>query len=104
MSAESNLADRVRHHRERLGLTQQRLAELATYTNHALVIEAPYADFLNPKKIHHYSLSFCATVIAELYALHPDLRIVFCANRKLANEWTRHYFSAVRNLAHNPGG
>ncbi len=80
----------------------QRLAELATHANHALVIEAPYADFLNSKKVHHYTPGFCASAIAELYALHPNLRIVFCANRKVANEWTRHYFSAVWNLDHDP--
>ena len=76
----------------------QRLAELATYDNHALVVEASYADFLNPKKVHHYTASFCARAIAELYVLHPNLRIIFCANRKVANEWTRHYFAAVWNL------
>ena len=76
----------------------QKLAELATYHNHALVIEAPYADFLNPKKIHHYSSGFCARAVGELYALHPNLRIVFCSNRKVANEWTRQYFAAVWNL------
>jgi hypothetical protein len=76
----------------------QRLAELAAQENHALVIEAPYADFLNSKKIHHYTPSFCARAIAELYALHPTLRMVFCANRKVANEWTRHFFTAVWNL------
>jgi len=76
----------------------QRLAELATHDNHALVIEAPYADFLNHKKVHHYTPGFCAKAIAELYALHPNLRIVFCANRKVANEWTRHFFTAVWNL------
>lgn len=76
----------------------QRLVELATYDNHTLVIEAPYADFLNPKKVHHYSPSFCARAIGELYALHPNLRVVFCANRKIANEWTRQYFAAVWNL------
>ena len=76
----------------------QRLAELAAQHNHALVIEASYADFLNPKKVHHYSPSFCAKVIAELYALHPTLRIVFCASRKAANEWTRHFFTAVWGL------
>lgn len=76
----------------------QRLAELASYPNHALAVEAPYSDFLNPKKVHHYSPSYCARVIGELYALHPRLRIVFCANRKLANEWTRQYFAAVWNL------
>ncbi len=26
----------------------QKLAELTTHNNHAMVIEAPYADFLNP--------------------------------------------------------
>jgi len=76
----------------------QRLAELATYDNHALVIEAPYADFLNPKKVHHYTAGFCAKAIAQLYALHSNLRIVFCANRKVANEWTRQFFTAVWNL------
>ncbi len=76
----------------------QRLAELAAQDNHALVIEAPYVDFLNPKKVHHYNPGFCAKAIAELYALHPHLRIVFCANRKVANEWTRHFFAAVWGL------
>ena len=76
----------------------QKLTELAAQNNHALVIEAPYADFINPKKVHHYTATFCARVIAELYALHPNLRIVFCANRKVANEWTRHFFQAVWSL------
>jgi hypothetical protein len=76
----------------------QRLAELAAQDNHVLVVESPYSDFLNPKKVHHYNPSFCAQAIAELYALHPRLRIVFCANRKIANEWTRHFFAAVWSL------
>ena len=76
----------------------QRLAELAARQNHALVIEASYADFLNPKKVHHYTPSFCAKAIAELHALHPALRIVYCANRKAANEWTRSYFTALWGL------
>lgn len=73
----------------------QCLSELVMHEHHALVVEALYADFLNPRKVHHYTPGFCARAIAELYALHPRLRIVFCANRKMANEWTRHYFSAV---------
>jgi hypothetical protein len=76
----------------------QRLAELATRQNHALVIEASYTDFLNPKKLHHYTPGFCAKAIAELHALHPTLRIVYCANRKAANEWTRSYFVALWGL------
>ncbi|MBI2832511.1 MAG: ERCC4 domain-containing protein [Chloroflexi bacterium] len=79
----------------------QRLAELATYQYHALVIEAPYSDFLNPKKVKYYTPSFCAQAIGELYALHPKLRIVFCANRKVANQWTQHYFSAIARHSGN---
>ncbi|MBN2238169.1 MAG: ERCC4 domain-containing protein [Dehalococcoidales bacterium] len=76
----------------------QRLAELAVQDNHAMVIEAAYADFLNPKKVHHYNPGFCAKAIAEMFAFHPNLRIIFCSNRKTANEWTRNFFSVVHNL------
>jgi len=80
-------------------ILHQALTELATYKYNALVIEAPYADLLNPKKVHHYTPGFCARAIAELHALHPGLRIVFCANRKTANHWAVHYLSAVWALA-----
>ena len=76
----------------------QRLTELAARRHSALVIEASYADFLNPAKVRPYNAQFCAQAIAELYALHPTLRIVFCANRKAANEWARHFFSALWDL------
>ena len=76
-------------------LLHQQLLELATYEHHALVVEAPYEDFLTTKKVHHLTPAFCAAAIAELYAAHPALRMVFCANRKTANEWTRNYFAAV---------
>jgi hypothetical protein len=73
----------------------QRLLELASQEQHAFVVEAPYEDFVDPKKTRPYSASFCAAAIAQLYATHPRLRIVFCTNRKTANEWTRNYFAAV---------
>jgi hypothetical protein len=76
----------------------QQVAELTSHRYHALVVEAPYADFMNPRKVHHYSTAFCVRAIAELYALHPGLRVVFCANRKVANEWTRHYFAAIAGV------
>lgn len=84
----------------KMPVLHQQLAELATYQNNALVIEALYADFLNPAKVHHYTASFCAKAIGELHALHPNLRIIYCSNRKVANEWTRHYFTAVWNTRH----
>ena len=37
----------------------QRLAELATYGNHALGLEAPYADFLDHKKVQLLYQSDC---------------------------------------------
>ena len=76
-------------------ILHQKVMELVTYEHRALVVEAPYVDFLNPKRVHHYTPAFCAKAIAQLYALHPGLRIVFCANRKTANQWALHYFSAV---------
>jgi hypothetical protein len=76
----------------------ERLLELSTYEHNALVVEAPYEDFLNPAKLHHYSASFCAAAIADLYALHPGLRVVFCANRKTANQWTAAFFAAVAHI------
>ena len=77
----------------------QRLLELTACEHHALVVEAPYEDFLDSRKVHHYTPTFCAAAIAEFYATHPRLRIIFCANRKTANEWTRNYFAAVWSLA-----
>jgi hypothetical protein len=81
----------------------QRLLELSAYEQHALVVEAPYEDFLDTRKVHHYTPAFCAAAIAELYAAHPRLRVVFCANRKTANEWTRNYFAAVWALVSESG-
>ena len=79
-------------------IVHQRMLELSAYEHNALVIEAPYEDLLNPKKVHHFSASFCAAAIAELHALHPRLKIVFCANRKTANQWTASFFAAVCSL------
>jgi len=76
-------------------LLHQRLLELETYEHHALVVEAPYEHFLDSSRVHHYTPSYCAAAIAQLYADHPALRVVFCANRKTANAWTRSYFAAL---------
>lgn len=79
----------------RMPVFHQQLGELSTYKNSALVIEANYSDFLKPEKLKFYNPSFSAKAIAELYALHPKLTIVFAGNRKLANEWTLRFFSAI---------
>jgi hypothetical protein len=79
----------------KLNVFHQSLAELAQVEQHALVVEAPYADFLKPKKVHHFSPTFCAKAIAEIHASHPTLRVVFVESRKLAIEWTLRFFAAI---------
>lgn len=75
----------------------QKLTELESYDNSALVIEANYSDFLNPKKLKYISSVFVKKAIAELFAFHPGLKIVFAGTRKLANEWAIKYFSSIKS-------
>ncbi|MCD6454345.1 MAG: ERCC4 domain-containing protein [Candidatus Aminicenantes bacterium] len=80
-----------------LAVFYQKLAELESYKNSALVIEANYSDFLSSKKIKYYTPSFCAKVFAEISALFPNLKIIFAGNRKLAREWTLRFFVAINS-------
>ena len=75
----------------------QKLGELEAYTHSALVVEANYSDFLNPKKLSFYTPTFMAKVLAEFSALHPKTNIIFAGNRKLANEWTLRFFEAIES-------
>jgi len=79
----------------RMPVLHQRLGELEAYRYSALVIEANYGDFLNPKKLKFYTPSFTSKALAEIQALHPDLKIIFAGNRKLAREWTLRFFTAI---------
>ena len=92
---ERKTLDNLLHDFGVMPVLHQRMLELATHPFNALVIEAPYEDLLNPAKVHHFSASFCAAAIGELYAVHPRLRIVFCANRKTANLWAQSFFAAI---------
>jgi len=80
----------------RMPLLHQALGELESYRHAALVIEANYADFLDPKKLRFYTPSFTAKALAEIQALHPNLIIIFAGNRKLGREWTLRFFSAIQ--------
>lgn len=73
----------------------QRLGEMEAYKYPAVVVEAMYADFLNPDKLKFYAPSFAAKVIAEIHVFHPKINIVFAGNRKLANQWALRFFSAI---------
>lgn len=83
-----------------LQLLHQQFAELATYPHASLVIEAQYADFLDPKRITPWSAAHIGRVLAELAALHPELPVIYAGNRKFANQWALGFFEAVsRKLA-----
>ena len=74
----------------------QSLADLAGHDAAAVVIEAQYADFLDPKRLAgRWPPAFLARALGEIAALHPKLPVVFAGNRKLANLWTERYFQAV---------
>ncbi len=81
----------------RLPAFHQKLTELESYDNSALVIEANYSDFLNPKKMKYVSAEFAKKAIGEIFAFHPQLKIVFAGTRKLANEWAIKYFSSIKS-------
>jgi hypothetical protein len=71
------------------------LADLARYDCAALVVEAQYADFLDPRRLEgRWPAAFVAKAIAEITALHPRLPVIFAGNRKLANQWVYRFFEA----------
>lgn len=71
------------------------LADLARYDHAAVVVEAQYADFLDPRRLEgRWPPAFVAKAIAEMTALHPNLPVIFAGNRKLANQWAYRFFDA----------
>ncbi len=78
-----------------LRVLHQKLGELATFPNPALVVEANYADFLKPEKTRPLGARYCTRALAEVAVLHPALPVVYAGARKLANAWTHAFFQAV---------
>ncbi len=73
------------------------LNELATYPYKALILESPYSDFLNPKKISPYRASYIADIISDITVCFPQIQIVFCDNRKFAQEWLLRWFLRINS-------
>jgi hypothetical protein len=74
----------------------QQLADLTSHEPAALVIEADYRDFLDPRRLKgRWPPAHLARVFAEVAALHPRLPLIFAGNRALANAWTDRFFRAV---------
>jgi hypothetical protein len=68
------------------------LAELATVERAALVVEDRYAAIF---KLAHVSPGFIADLLGALQVRYPQVPMVFCDNRTLAEEWTFRYLGAA---------
>lgn len=79
------------------------LADLSRVERGALVVEAQYADFLNDKRLDgRWPATHVARALAELSVMHPRLPVVYAGSRKLANQWTQRFFTAVATHSGNP--
>jgi hypothetical protein len=68
------------------------LAELAALPRAAVVIEAGYSRVLAVKYVRAATV---ADGLAELQIRWPNVPIVHCETRKLAEEWTYRYLAAA---------
>jgi ERCC4-type nuclease len=69
------------------------LAELAALPRAAVVVEDRYSQVFALERVRP---SVIADGLAELQVRWPNVPIVFCENRKLAEEWTYRYLAAAR--------
>ena len=68
------------------------LAELSAVTRAAVVVEDRYSQIFVQ---HLVRPAIVADALAELQVRFPTVPIVFCENRKLAEEWTYRYLAAA---------
>jgi hypothetical protein len=68
------------------------LAELAVLPRAAVVVEDRYSQVFSLERVRP---AMVADGLAELQVRWPSIPIVFCENRKLAEEWTYRYLAAA---------
>ena len=71
------------------------LAELATVERAAVVVEDRYSALF---KLPHVTPGFVPELLARVQVRYPNVPIVFCDTRPLAEEWTYRFLGAA--LAH----
>ncbi|MEZ5170292.1 MAG: ERCC4 domain-containing protein [Acidimicrobiia bacterium] len=72
------------------------LADLATHSRAAVVVEERYSSLF---KNEHVRGGWLADLLAQLQVRYPTVPIVFCETRPLAEEWTFRFLGAA--LAHH---
>ena len=98
---ERKTKENLLHNLQSFELLRASLHELKTSPYRAMVFECSYADLINPKKNPYFKPSYIADVLAEIYVLFPDIQIIFCDNRKIANEWTYRWFKSISQTLKN---
>jgi hypothetical protein len=68
------------------------VAELATVARAAVVVEDAYASVF---RLEHVRPGFVADLLARVQARYPSVPIVFCDNRRCAEEWTFRFLGAA---------
>jgi hypothetical protein len=71
-------------------------AELATLDRAAVVVEERYGALF---KLEHVSPGFVADLLGAVQARYPQVPVVFCDSRSLAEEWTFRFLGAALALA-----
>ena len=72
------------------------LGELSSLPRAAVVVESRYSELF---KSSYVRPALVADVLAELQVRWPEIPIVFCETRGLAEEWTYRYLAAARTWA-----
>jgi hypothetical protein len=73
-----------------------RLAELATARRAAIVVEDRWADVF---RLRHVAPSMVAEMLAAAQVRYPNVPIVFCETRPLAQEWAYRFLGAAAAYA-----
>jgi len=73
-----------------------RLAELATARRAAIVVEDRWADVF---RLQHVAPAMVAEMLAAAQVRYPNVPIVFCETRPLAQEWAYRFLGAARRYA-----
>lgn len=72
------------------------LGELATARRSAIVVEDRWADVF---RLTHVAPSMVAEMLAAAQVRYPNVPIVFCENRQLAQEWAYRFLGAAAAFA-----
>ena len=83
-----------------VAVLHQALTDLSSVPAAAVVVEAQYADFADPRRLTgRWPAAHAVRVLAELSAVHPSVPIVYAGTRAQANQWCLAFFRAVASRA-----